>query len=85
MTDKVRENRLRRMADRQGLALQKSRRRDPHAFDFGTYWLVDPYNNALVAGDEWGWELDDIEEWLTQPASDVSLTQAGATLPKPRA
>jgi hypothetical protein len=35
MTEKVRENRLRRMAERQGLALRKSRRRDPRAIDYG--------------------------------------------------
>jgi hypothetical protein len=33
--DKVRENRLRRMAQRRGMQLQKSRRRDPNAIDFG--------------------------------------------------
>ena len=39
---KIRENRLRRMAERQGVKLQKSRRRDPHALDYGTYRLIDP-------------------------------------------
>lgn len=38
--DKVRENRARRAADRQGLMLVKSRRRDPRAEDFGLYVLV---------------------------------------------
>jgi hypothetical protein len=37
---KVRENLLRRMAKRQGLALHKSRRRDPYATGYGTYWLT---------------------------------------------
>lgn len=36
---KVRERRLRRMADRQGYTLTKSRRRDPRATDFGKYKL----------------------------------------------
>ena len=63
--EKVRENRLRRMADRQGLRLQKSRRRDPRAIDYGRYWLTDPYNsNALVAGGDWGATLDEIAEYL---------------------
>lgn len=39
--DKVRENRLRRMAERQGLRLVKSRRRDPRAVGFGMYQLDD--------------------------------------------
>ncbi len=68
--NKVRENRLRRMATRQGLALQKSRRRDPRARDFGTYMLVDPDTNAVVAagpdGHGYGLTLDDIEAWLTK-------------------
>ena len=37
---KVRENRLRRMASRQGLRLEKSRQRDPMALDYGKYSLV---------------------------------------------
>lgn len=65
-TLKVRENRLRRMADRQGLMLQKSRRRDPRAVDYGSYWLVDTYGNYLVAGGEFGMSLDDVEEYLTE-------------------
>jgi hypothetical protein len=67
---KVRENLLRRMADRQRLQLQKSRRRDPNALDYGTYWLTDPGNsNALVfpAGEmsaQIGAELDEIGTFL---------------------
>ncbi len=60
---KVGENRLRRMAQRQGLALQKSRQRDPWAYGFGTYQLVDPYSNTLAAGDTqhgYGLDLDQV-------------------------
>lgn len=65
--EKVRENRLRRMAERQGLKLQKSRRRDPRALDYGKYWLFDVRNsNDLVVGGEWGTSLDEIEEALTE-------------------
>lgn len=63
---KVRENRARRMAARQGLALVKSRRRDEHALDYGRYWLLSPHNsNALVAGGEWGITLEEVEHELT--------------------
>lgn len=66
MTGDVRENRLRRMAQRQGLALRKSRRRDPRAVDYGGYWLIDVSTDALVAGGQFGISLDAIEEWLTK-------------------
>jgi hypothetical protein len=61
----VRENRLRRMAERQGLVLRKSRRRDPRAVDYGMFWLVDAATNALVAGGQFGMNIDSVEEWLT--------------------
>ena len=48
---KVLENRLRRMAARQGLQLIKSRRRDPRALDYGTYSLVDASGVEVARGD----------------------------------
>jgi len=57
--EKIRENRLRRMATRQGLQLVKSRRRDPRALDYGTYWLVDASSVEVASGD-----ADAIEAWL---------------------
>ena len=69
-TTKTRENRLRRMADRQGLVLQKSRRRDPQAIDYGG-WQITDGNNWLVFGERagrgYGASLDEIEEWLARP------------------
>jgi hypothetical protein len=81
MTDtavKTRETRLRRMAERQGLRLEKSRRRDPRALGYGTYALVQEppvttggaslRERVLVAGDPntgYGLDLDDVERWLT--------------------
>lgn len=67
--DKVRENRLRRMADRQGLVLRKSGRRDQRALDYGKYALVDASRNVIVAGAASGrfdFTLEDVEEYLTQ-------------------
>jgi hypothetical protein len=68
--EKVRENRLRRMAERQGLRLVKSRRRDPRAIDYGLYTLVSDRTNTVVAGTERTtgrpeFTLDDVEDWLT--------------------
>ena len=72
--DKIRENRLRRMADRQGLRLQKSRRRDPRAIDYATYMLIDPSTNTVVAGvgatGRSEFSLDEVEDWLTTPVEE---------------
>jgi hypothetical protein len=67
MTDKVRENRLRRVASRQGMTLQRSRRRDERACDHGLYRLVDTVTNVVVAGSgafNFTMTLDDVEAWL---------------------
>jgi hypothetical protein len=63
--EKVRENRLRRMAARQGLQLLKSRRRDPRALDYGTYWLVDASGVEVATGD-----VDAIEARLTREGAE---------------
>ncbi len=66
--DKVRENRVRRMAERQDLRLVKTRRRDPRASDYSKFMLVDPTTEAVVAGTAKGrpeWDLDDAERYLT--------------------
>jgi hypothetical protein len=72
--DKARENRLRRMARRQGMDLQKSRRRDPRALDYGGYQLIDRGSRSLVfgqiAGTAFGASLDDIEAFLLRPRVD---------------
>jgi len=69
MSEKVREIRLRRMAQRQGYRLVKTRRRDPRAIDYGAYTIVDPRTNFAVFGiGASGYpiaDLDDIEEFLT--------------------
>ena len=64
MTEKVRENRLRRMAQRQGYMLLKSRRRDPKATDYGEYTLV-THGGLGGTGYALG-SLDRVEEWLNR-------------------
>jgi hypothetical protein len=61
--DKIRENRLRRMAARQGLRVTKSRRRDPRALDYGKWRVVDARN--MLQGPEQGMTLDELERFLT--------------------
>lgn len=68
--DKVRENRARRKAARQGLTLSRSRRRDPDAADFGGYMLIDPATNSAVYGASpfaYSATLADVERWLAGP------------------
>ena len=69
--DRVRENRLRRAARRQGYVLHRSRTRDPRALDYGSYWLVDTAGaRGVVLGripGDWhsdAADLDDIERYL---------------------
>ena len=66
---KVLENRLRRMLDRQGYRLLKSRARDPLAVTYGGYMIVDHQHGGAVAGGEnFGYTLDlnDVERWATE-------------------
>jgi hypothetical protein len=59
--EKIRENRLRRMAARQGYKILKSRRRDPLATDYDTYRLN---RGAVTTGPM---TLDQVETWLISP------------------
>jgi hypothetical protein len=60
--EKVRENRLRRAAERQGLRLQKARRRDPRAWDYGRWYVVDSDGVCVSTGQPF--DLDQVERFL---------------------
>ena len=70
MKDKVRENRLRRVADRQGLKLRRSRRRDPQAIDYGLYALTAQdgrgFTHLQGPNSIYALSLDEVEEYLTK-------------------
>jgi len=86
--DRVRENRLRRMAARQGLRLLKSTRRDQYADGYGTYRLVGAQNGEHRYGDAvtgYGMDLDAVERHLksrpptaSAPATGNGRASAGA-------
>lgn len=61
--EKVREIRLRRTAERQGLRLTRSRRRDVRALDYGKYWL---YRGDEAVTPAEGIGLDEIEAYLAR-------------------
>jgi hypothetical protein len=60
-TTKVRVNRLRRMAARQGYKLHKTRRVDPRATDYGTYTLTPEKGKPKDFA-----SIDAVEEFLTR-------------------
>ena len=66
--EELREIRVRRMAERRSLRLQRSRRRDPSAPEYGRYMLRDVNTRVAVAGTtstgEPMWTLDDVEAYL---------------------
>lgn len=82
-SDKVRENRLRRAAERRGMVLIKSRRRDPQATDFGRFALLEENLYFVLGGNGIGQftsyeamknegiytaTLDDVERFLNRKA-----------------
>jgi hypothetical protein len=77
--EKTRETRLRRMAERQGLALHKSRRRDPFAKDYGQVWLrwldsptPERLNDAWIGPFE---NLDEVERWFAIDPDERPVTR----------
>jgi hypothetical protein len=67
-TNKTHENRIRRVAERRGLRLVKSRRRDDRALGYGMFKLINPEHGGAVNPDESagrGWaSLETIEQTL---------------------
>jgi hypothetical protein len=66
--ERIRENRLRAMAQRQGVAITKSRRRNRRAYDYQGWMIVDPSTNDVLAGANpvaYSLSIDQVEEWLT--------------------
>ena len=65
--EKIRENRMRRKLQRMGYVLLKSRRRDPQAYDYGGYDIIDANRNAIVFGNgNFNLSLDDVEAFTKE-------------------
>lgn len=60
---KVRENQLRRRADRRGFVLTKSHSRDQRALDYGLFCLTDTHYWPVDAH----MTLKEVEEFLDRP------------------
>jgi hypothetical protein len=62
-TSRTQENRVRRAAERQGLGLRKSRRRDQLARDYGEIYILDEHGTRMGTFRS----LDEAEAWLANP------------------
>ena len=79
--EKVRENKLRRVAERRGFQIVKSRRKDPQAVDFGGYMLTDIRTNAVVLGSgafAYSATLEDIENYFGLKADKTGKAKSKA-------
>ena len=65
-TEKRRENHLRKLANRQGCGIKKSRVRNPHLNDRGFYMIIDPYFNSILAGEKFDMTLDEVEAYFAE-------------------
>ena len=65
MTEASRERRLRKIAQKQGLLLRKSRSQ-LSMDNQGGYMIVDPDTNVVVAGERYDLDLDAAEAWLAE-------------------
>ncbi|MGI6225746.1 MAG: hypothetical protein ACOYJ1_05760 [Peptococcales bacterium] len=64
--EKVRENYLRRQADRLGWALRKSRAKKWSIDNQGGYMIIDPFTNSVVFGEKYDLDLKDVEKILNE-------------------
>ncbi|MCU1439729.1 MAG: hypothetical protein JWP85_726 [Rhodoglobus sp.] len=67
-TTAITETYARRVASQHGLALRKSRARNPLAIEYGTYGLVEPATNSwvLTMPYGYGYTLDEVRDFLAQ-------------------
>ena len=69
VAEKVLENRMRRALKRRGMRLVKSKRRDPKAFDFGGYMIINAENNTVVCGTDpmaFSLSLDNVAQYVDE-------------------
>ena len=60
------EDRVHRIARRQGHALTRTRRESGPSNHQGGWQIVDAERNWLIAGERFDLSLDDVEQWLTE-------------------
>lgn len=81
MSDKVRENRVRRQATRLGYRVEKSRVREVHLNNLGLYQLVTADqslhrgSNVVVLGDRYDATLGQLEAYLAGASEGIKANQ----------
>ena len=63
-TEAAREARARRLARRQGLAIRKSRAHAWNCDNYLGYMIVDPFRNAIEAGQRYDLSIEEVEAYL---------------------
>ena len=66
MEEKAKESKLRRILQKQGYYLKKSRIRNINADDLGGYMILDAYYGAIVRGSRYSLDLDDVEQFASE-------------------
>jgi hypothetical protein len=82
--DRSLEQRVRQTLKRRGYRLEKSRRRDPLALDYGRYWVWNEYHNTVVGTipcikpssnpSNGSVTLDEIAQWLDRQAEATQVS-----------
>ena len=72
-TEKTYENRLRRMIDRRGYSLRKSRARDRYSRSYGRYSIANPAGR-VVADDL---VLEGVEKWIERHDREIDKRREG--------
>ncbi len=70
-SEKARENRLRRWAERLGYGLRKDRARTWGINHQGEYMIVDVGPNACIGGADFDYSLDDVEAFLSETEASL--------------
>jgi hypothetical protein len=68
------EKKIRRWSKQLGLVLRRSRARMLHINNRGGYMLIEPYANAIVAGERFDLSIAEVEEVLADREKGGALT-----------
>ena len=66
---KVKENQIRRKLKRMGYILKKSRRKDPDAYDYGGYMILDLWSGVVMFASDpipYCLTIEDVEEIVAE-------------------